>query len=273
MPNRFPPVRINLVEQKGWEPWDWAGRLSERASDAAHEDYSNLDEGRLIDFLRDMAGDDLTKGWTGPKEWSPRKKKISDEEFEWLSTQLEGTALENTRYAILDAMTWMYEEAMTPSNVDIRDAILRMKDFARSHFDVDEELWEPIVGEAPGLWFENQIAEELSDEVQYLREDNHYDRFLVFTPALSEVVQDLIEKSPWPKKKLYSRLETQFRSFQEWYLDHFWDAVHKEFDDVDITNRTRWSKHWNDMLNFKAQMVSVRKEMVEAVKSREASDG
>lgn len=268
MANRFPEVRINLVEQDGWGPWDSGGILAERASDAANEDFHYMPLHDVKNLIEEMAGNELTSGWTGPKEWSPRKKTITDEEFEGLAERVKKgeSDVETVRYSILDALTWMYEIAMTPNNGDIRDAMTRTVDYMVSNYEVDEELWEPIIGEGYQEWNESGIVRALSNSVQFVREPDHYDRYLVFDFSLSHPVVELLKKSKWSKKVLDSRLKREFFRFQTIYMDLFFDYLKEEFKDVDITNRTDWKKQWRNMLSDKEQITSVRKEILQATR-------
>jgi hypothetical protein len=265
-PDRFPVVRINLVEAPGWSIWASGGRTIENASDAAHEDFSNLDLTRLTELVSEMVDDDLLAQWEGPKEWSPRKKHLTYEDFEWIAQEVKDGAekLETTRFAILDTMTWAYEIAMTPDDGDIQAAMGRTFQDERAKYAIDWDLWSPIVF---GVQDEGTIVARLLGAVKYEREEGHYDRYLVFDFNGLEVVKELYQESPLTRKELKESLKYEFAAIREYYLNHFWHNLQQEFRDVNVSDRVDWRKQWKAML-ASPEIKNVRKEMLEAIRSR-----
>ncbi len=267
MPERFPEVRVNIVDHPGWEPWNASSILVERASDAAHDEFSKMPIGTVRDLIEDLAGD--VSLWQGPKEWSPRKISITYESTERIAREVkEGSdaRFENTRFAILDVLTWMYEAAMSPHNGDIRDAMTRTVDhLVGGHYDLDRELWEPILDTNSGEWWsENAILRTLMNSVDFYGGGD--ERYLVFSFGRAIATFKLLKKSPWPQKKIDGRLKGEFTRLRGDYLDNFFHFLKREMEDVDIDARTTWHERWKGLLASPDFVKPARDEIRQALR-------
>jgi hypothetical protein len=78
---RFPPQRINLVEEEDWKKhWDPAGQISEYASNNAWEDFSHMSADDLWEYVNDLAT------WRTKGKKAPRK--FTREQIQWIAEQM-----------------------------------------------------------------------------------------------------------------------------------------------------------------------------------------
>lgn len=268
MPDRFRTVRINLIEQKGWWPWREASVLAERAHDAALEKFHDMPLGVVRDLVEDLIGN-APLGWAGPKEWSPRQ--ATSTEFQEIAREVkEGTdeRFEGTRFAIMDAMTWMYQEAMTPNSGDIRDAMTRTVDHLGGDYNLDHELWEPILGTKSGEWWsESAILRTLMNQVDFIHDRGNYDRYLVFSFGGSATVLMLTKKSPWPKKLIDGRLKEEFARLRRDYLEYFFYFLEREMKEVDVDGRIRWDVRWKELMTSPGFVNDARNKIRKALRT------
>jgi hypothetical protein len=268
---RFPPVRISLVEQKEWKPYDPSETSSNWTSDAAWEDFTHMETRDLEPLIDDLSEAKNEKGR------SPRRK-LTSEEVEWLAVQVkEGNgALEETKQAITDALNWMYEAAALPSDSDIEEAMEKAAQTVVEEFSLDVDLWESVLEvegrrRGPKEWsprkrFESEhILGKLLDRVTYERKENHYDRYLVFDFRNAQPVHDVLSRSGWPADRIIPELTGEFQSLRIDYTLDVFSELKKIMEDIDVSNRTDWRKAWKSMLTS-GIAVGVQKEMYAALK-------
>lgn len=267
---RFPVRKINLVEQEEWKPFDPSDKIAEWASDAAWQDFSHMSADSLWEYVNDLAT------WRTKGKKAPRK--FSSEQIQWIAEQFRGRRelVEETRNAIIDAMTWMYEAAYLPEKGDIEEAMERAVGVLIYDYPLSHDLWEPVLQleesrRGPKEWRprkrleEREILQDLLKHISFEQEEGHYDRYLVFDFRSSQVVKDLLSRSDWDEPTLTKVLKQEFKDLSDTYLWRFFDALKKIMEDVDISNRTDWKLSWRAMLGS-GVVPSVQKEMAEAVK-------
>ncbi len=269
---RFPPIKVNLVDHTGWKPFDPTDKITEWANDAAWEDLRHMDADDLETYVYDLSD---AKGKRGGK---PRWKFSSDE-IEWLAKQVKENPdlVEETRNAIVDAMTWMYEAAYMPQKGDIQEAMESAVETLIDDYPLNHDLWGPVLAlealrRGPKEWSPRkrleatEILKDLLEHVSLEQEEGHYDRYLVFDFRNAKVVHDLLSRSTWQRAMLENALGREFDDLSETYLWRFFDALKNNMEDLDIQNRTDWRKAWRSMLSDGQHMKAVQKEMAEAVK-------
>lgn len=271
---RFPVVKINVVEQEGWKPYDSANTTDFRASDAAHEDFQHMSANDIESYVSDLADA------KGPKGGKP-KRRFSSEEIEWLAEQVRerNKDLEETRNAIPDAMTWTYEAAALPHKGDMIDALVDARHSIIDNYPIetgDENLWEPVLElesrrRGPKEWsprkrFEREeLLKDLMKHVHFEWDEGKYDRFVIFDFRNAQVTHDLLSRSHWTQKELIPMLQDEFKNLERDFMIDFFSSLEKIMEDIDVSNRTDWRKSWRSMLNSGIAPV-VQREMAEALK-------
>lgn len=214
----FPPIRVSIVKEEGWNKWDPAGPISDWAADNAWDDWTNMDDSTCREYVGDLVSASM-----GKRE----QKKIGDEELDRICEYLkeEGWSgdLESTHHAIIDALTWMWEEAYTPDDGDIGSAMERGADDWSNDIKFGEH-WNLIMGEralprkGPKEWMpqvhkwrERVVIGELLKQVTYERKPGWYDRYIILDFAAAEPVKDLLEAADSEN----GRLEGRIRELEE----------------------------------------------------------
>lgn len=274
MADKFPPVKVNLVEEDGWSRWDPGGELPNWASDNAYSEYSVVGENDCKDLINDLMAASFPKA-----QW----RKIGDEELERICSQLKEDwqeGLELTHNAIIDAMTWAWEEAYTPSDDDVKDVISKMADgFEVDEFDLSGAHWQRVIGRQPrpGVkewipgakkWSYASAFKSLLQKVGYERKPGWYDRHLVFDFGDAEIVGDVLEaaRKEGAEEEAEEALANEFEKLQNEYLWEFFRKLDREMDDADPGNRVDFRKFWKVMLSDKQAMKAVGKEIKEFLK-------
>lgn len=263
-----PPIRVNLVEEKAWEPWDMAGELSERVSDLAGEHYAwiikdeNECDGLVIDVLGDHYWPTQRKG---PRDWSPRESRDfrinRDGVLAVCAALKRGTEdLEGLEIMIRDTMQYMFEDAMIPDDQGIHHEIwdARREVWAKKNV-LEDWIWEPLLEK--GL-MERSILIDLMNHVSYSREQGYYDRYIDFDFWNASLTNDLLHA--WPKedrKDIEKALEGEFRNIIRQFLSIFFMNLKSMMDQSDPSNRTEWDKHWKAMLKDEARVQNARSEI------------
>lgn len=277
---RFPVKKINLVEEPTWkEHWDPADKIGNYASDNAYEEFSHMSALDLEQHVDEIATY-RTKGKKAPRKFSP-------EEIRWIAKRVKAqdTRVEAVNYAILDALTWMYEAAYMPEKDDIETAMERAADNVLGNFSLNLDLWEPVLllnqqRRGPKEWSprkrleEGGIVKDLLEHVEFEQEEGHYDRFLVFDFRSSQVAKDLLSRSTWSEIDLVYSLRIEFDALRNDYVIDFFHALNRIMDKVDIGNRTDWRLSWKAMLSS-GGTPGIQREMAAAVKEMpaEAEEG
>jgi hypothetical protein len=267
MARRFDPVKINIVEQDGWEHYDSSGKLLEYASDSAFQEfeaYRKTDAKRWVeDILGAKAGD------KDPRDWNPTRLVLTDEQLDVLAQALSERKLEQASQMVLDALTYSWEEAYTPTDRDIKNALdeadddmLREADF----YETAEELWAPLLETG---WDSERILKGLLNVVTYEREADHYDRYVNFEwsdaePVLAITPFLLADRETAPNKIV--RLSAWLKDFANDFMVRFFKRLDGQMKGVDFSNRTDFTSQWTTILKDKAAVKLARKEIAEYLK-------
>lgn len=271
----FPELRINLVELKDWKPYDPSDKIMEWSSEAAFEALHHMSSDDLETYVNDLT---MARGKRGAK---PRRR-FTSEEIEWLAQKVkEGDPLvEETRHAIQDAMTWMYEAAYMPNQSDVDDS---MEDAGKSvinDLEIRKDIWDPVLSleeerRGPKEWSPRkkveakEILSQLVSKISLEQKEGHYDRYLVTNFLSAQVTKDLLSRSHWQRAMLQNALGREFKDLVDVYLGYFFDFLKRTMEDLDIENRADWRAAWRSMLNS-GIAPAVQKEMAEALKEMPA---
>lgn len=273
---RFPVRRVNIVEESEWKKhWDPADKISNYASDNAFDEFSYMKAGDLEQYVDDLATY-RTKGKKAPR-------KFTSEQIEWIAERVKAqdTRVEAVNYAIMDALTWMYEAAYMPQKGDILDAMEKAVEILIDDYPLRVDIWAPVLELesqrriGPKEWRPrkkletHEVLSDLMKHVSLEQEEDHYDRYLVFDFRSSQVVKDLLSRSDWQEPTIVNALNREFRDLSDTYLWRFFDALKEIMEDLDIPNRTDWRAAWKSMLSS-GVAPGVQKEMAAAVKEMPA---
>jgi hypothetical protein len=258
------PISINIVERKGWEPWR-SDELSELAQALSDEYYKAIVDTEGCDLIEKIMGEHYKWGTKeGPREWSPRGGMIGLEGIKKACIGLKDNQLEGVDSMIRDTANFMYEDALTPDDEDIRYAMQEAKEDWYKKYELTEWLWEPILEKNRT---ERSILLGFMNKIDYTRKQGYYDRYIVFDfRSVSEVLSLL---HAWPAKdfaEIKKALENEYRSLVESFLEEFFKELAASMKDRDPENRADFKKHWKFMLSDKPRVEAVRKEIREFVK-------
>lgn len=267
MARRFDPVKINIVEHAGWKPYDPGGKLIGYASDSAYDEFVAYRGTEAKNWVTDILGAKV-KG-SHPRDWDPTKPDLTDEQIEILAKALAERDLEHTSQMVLDALTWSWEEAYTPNDRDIKDALDEADDDVLEEtvfYEGDEELWGPILESG---WDKEKILKSLLDVAAYEREAGHYDRFVNFEFSDAEAVRaltpSLLADRGTALNKIV-RLNAWLKDFVDDFMGKFFKRLDKGMERVDASNRTEFRSKWKARLQDKGEVKAARKEMLEYLK-------
>lgn len=280
---RFKVWKVNLVEQPGWAPWDSAGQIAEQAFLMTTDFMEALLPADYELLVENMAGD-LYKPQapSGPQEWTPRHQ-LTGNDVETLSRGLRDAdpGLELTRQLILDAITWMYEAALTPNDTDARDALIDAKRAVEASFDLGEmpdpwelgydNLWAPLL--VTGITLNGILSEMMGMGISYFREEGHYDRFLEFDLNKASSPYMLVDEAPKKDHGWVTRaIEFDWKRLSGQIIDKFFQILRKDMKDRDPHNRTSWRFSWKAALKT-ADLTPIRKEMLDYVREIRKREG
>lgn len=262
------PFVRNITEEEEWQPYD-PGNMkgaSEWASDNAWDDWQNMADSDCERLL-----DDLVRTALGKRE----QAKLPEDVLERLCQELNenaGENLESVFQSIMDASTWAWEIAYTPSDRDIEQSMAS----ARKDFSDEirlEDYWDPLIKKpvtgpkewSPrGLWTEQGIFDELTRNVRYRRKPGYYDRFVVFDWPNSAPVRDA--------KRVLKTLEDGRTSkevdqeIEQWADQFMWSMfsdLEKRMQDADTGSRVDFGPMWKSVLSDKQRMNGVRRDILE----------
>jgi hypothetical protein len=273
MPARLKTIRINLVEEKGWKPYDSAGDIMIWASDNAHEELSHMERNDCRDLVEDLIGGRKLVQ-TGPKEWSPRGITVSDEDLDAICDGIDNVIpdLELTQQAILDALTWSWEIAFMPSDSDIEHAVELAKEEMPDYFDLDDDLWEPLLEAPKNAWGARSIVHHLVGPVVYERDGNHYERYIKFNINGTAPVLELHEAARKDPERTVEGtiryLEQELASLSASFVSVFFTKLQNVMKDVDASNRTDFRKQWKQILSDADHIRHIRSEIAAFIRGQ-----
>lgn len=242
-------IEKNIVEQPGWkEVWEPGNVHMSRASDLAADHVRDFDLDFRKALLHELAGDiyDPTAE-SGPQDWSPRAV-ISPADVDAILEGMEqsDSKLEAVQGLILDTATWMYEEALTPNDGDIRAALDKAKDTyeEKNRFSIDYDLWEPLMSKDPEVTG-RLILHDLLTGIRYTRKQGQYDRYLVFDLNEVKGAWMLLGEIPVKDRRAMARaLDGDWSTLADGFTKWFLSALQQEMESEDISNRIDWRKAW-----------------------------
>lgn len=262
---KIKPIKINLVEQEGWETWDYAkGDISSWAMDNAWDDWKNMDEQTCQGYVEDLAKASLPKD-----KWL----KLSSEDIERICEEMMEERVEHFEslsQAIIDAHMWAWEEAYTPDDRDIGRAMER----AARNWDWDFRLadyWKLVLKddlpEGPRewtprkVWTTKKLYQDLIERILYERKPNYYDRYIVFDWDKSDPVQELVKKLKESKEGSVADVQAELEDWAGDYLQTFFKELDEQMQRVDINTKWNFHPHWKTLLGEKSMLLGVRKDL------------
>jgi hypothetical protein len=265
------PVRINIAEDDDWKKhYDLAEKGMEWTLDQAWEEYSNTSVENLAELVMNLAEKALSK-----RDY----KKFSTEDAEDLCRAMkkDRNEFESIHQAILDAMGWAWEVAAIPTDSDIRGAMgVAEEEFLPYGLG---EWWNLISSEkapvrgvkewrpGPGpIWLTHkEVYKQLTDQINYERKENHYDRFLVFTFGKAEAVQQLVSAAKNlpddERDELLDDLDRELDAAEGAFVSDFFKALNKSMEGIDLYNRVNFDRQWKSVLEDRSRLKSVREEI------------
>lgn len=288
------PIRINLIEQPGWGKWDLAGEAGDRASDLAWELFTGLiSEGECDSLIMDLAGP-LKERRRRKQDWTGRVVTWDDAALICNALKDGVPELEYTRDTLLSVFRDAYEDALTPSDRDIRDAVDTAIEKMADNYDLDEDFWTPLIdqGAEPeeivrGLFEETKDGVFVDRQVTYERKPGHHERYLVFDFWKSDAVKSFLRTLPddYDMKATLKALADEFQGFVAGFLSRFFVSLDKDMAESDVENRVEWRRHWRDLISdatapggahevgHELTLDGVRKELVQYLKKARESAG
>jgi hypothetical protein len=278
----FKVWKVNLVEQPGWAPFDPAGDLSEDIFNLAGEFLGGMDKEDVIPLLEDVAETRYNpRAPEGPHEWSPRRLLTRDDLLVISREVLKGERdLELVDSIIRDTATWMYEAGLTPTDIDITDALHEAKSEVKEVFELGvlpdpwdlgvDNIWSPLL--ETGLTLEGILSEIVVMGVKYHRQAGHYDRFLEFDLNMAGAPAMLLKEIPkkdrgWVKKALME----DWKRLSEDLTRRFFQILSNDMKNIDYRNRISWKKTWKDVLKS-TNLEPIQKEMLTFIRERPTED-
>jgi hypothetical protein len=265
------PRKVDITKMPIWEKrWDPAGDLMEKASEFTSETARYyLGGGFLEARIYELA----------PKLWNPRERGMilnDDTAVEMIIRRIQDGWAENLRTLIDETMQYAYEAAAMPTDSEISQILHDSSEEARlfesyEHYDY-APAWDLIASErarrSKKEWRPNAIARSLSyDEVsdalrksfRYYRENNHYDRYIVFDCWPTVPIQALVG--------LKLPEEAQREVLHD--ISYFYDRVLMWFEkklenlEIDVDARYDFKVPWLEQMKRDDWVEPIRKEIAE----------
>lgn len=268
----FKEKRINLVDRPEWqEAYDMAGQFGENVFQYTMDTLSKFGYG-----YTERAEKLLSYGLTKPR-WLRREKS------EALNEAIRKGGLETFETLVRDSIQYAWENAMTPSDRDVRealdDAFKTMAEKPERYLRDYEALWEiaETISKYPGDFLKGLLESSIFFE----REANWYDRYIVFDPGISFGVKSLLIdpiQAPrggvldWtppleiPKEDIKNELEAFFKEIEGSVISE----IFRSMDVGDAFNRFKPWASWADLLkNDPDHMKAAKKELKQFLKELE----
>lgn len=261
------PKIINLVENPTWEEkWDPAEMTW---WDQVTDEFAAMSIDELASLVMNLARAVLTR-----KEYDD----FDGEDAEAVARKVKDGGCENIEMAIEGTMSDAYEEAAIPSDSDIEEALINVRQYL-----IDRPLddhWELIAYREPTRsvkdWSPGRIEAltflrvkmDLADHVQYHRKPGHYDRYLRMSFGKSPLVQKLIEAFqglPEESRSAYLHaLAGELSEIEAGCEDELFAVLTSIMQNADIQNRVYFYRHWRETLeHLDERKKGIRKELLE----------
>lgn len=266
----------NLTQHEGWSRYDPAtikDSAAQWGSDAAYDEWEHLGAQVCEERLGGLIAAALTKR---------ERAGLPDDAQERLCAELQESGsdkLESVFHAFLDAMTWAWEQAYTPTDQDFEKAVEKAKEEWTD--DLNEgDHWEFIQNAAPqdphhwspheGKWDPKDIWRELTGLIEYRHKAREYDRYLVFGFPNARSVRELKEalrKAPRKAGDEPVALPEYVDEDLARWSDHFEHLTFRKLEeimeDVDPANRYDLDPLWKSVLKDKSLMMGVRRDILQ----------
>jgi len=272
----LPEIRVNLVEEDEWSRWS-PESLGPFAADSAHEDFPSLSVENIATLLSEVVPTGR-RSRIREKRWSI----VRPDDLQEIAALVKSGAdeFETTRLMILDANQWMYEEAATPNDRDIRKAMGVANSVTYSYLISDSwsdalradptEEWGSVRPEVS----KRHLSDWLKLQIEYVHEEGFYDRFLLFSmhgledlPVFDFYVKWMEERG-YNEAGILSELRQDLIAFKDDYLTVFWTGLNHLMDGhmCDLQSRLEWPKHWRRKIEEMGDAAYF--EMVDYVQAR-----
>lgn len=264
---KIKPIRINIVEEDGWKPWDYAQSdgISSWSADNAWDDWQNMDDETLKGYIEELLEVSLSKA---------ERKRITPEDVDRIAEEIrESTtdSFESMYHAIVDAHQWAWEIAYSPDDRDIGKAMEK----ARRHWDLERlpDYWDLVLqDEAPegprewsprGHWTTSKLYQDFIERIVYERKAEHYDRYIIFDWGESGAVKLLLQAlKNHPEEGSVEGVESDLKDLSDSYLTTFFKELEQRMQDNDPRYHWDLDPHWKIMLKDKSVRRGVRDEVL-----------
>ena len=235
---KLPSVKINIVEEEGWKPWDFAGEFGNIVANASWESIHALKVDDVTEYL-----EELIKPTRGPmvrKRWSV----VTQEDLGRAAQAMKDGELESTRMMFQDAASWMYEEAGTPTDRDIDHAIdVAKDDHYGGHLSGEWDEFAEAYGTEADL-----IAKKLVNTVSYERQPNYYDRYIALSwqdvPEAKAFVKWVVKAGYMTEGMAIDHLKDELKGIAGDFVYNTLEALRRGLEDMNWEDRAKWKKHW-----------------------------
>lgn len=257
------PIQVNLVEDPEWKKYDPIEQLENYLPAMDETMSAQLKERYRCEVLLDDisgVGKRSKKGWS-PGGWGA----FSEEEAERVCDALRAgdARLETLRMFIQDAHQWMWETAIMPDDVDIKEAVRNARDETLSDYKIDEEFWEEFKD------VEADVLMIILSAIRYEHEHGFYDRYIKFVPEKVEALKErLLAYFQWAgsDRDAVEGLNEEVKDIMDFFMAVFWKELDHSMGLVDINHRLNWNQAWKARLEDKDALRDVKKEIREFLK-------
>lgn len=257
----YPLQKINLVELEQWKKsYDFTGDLGANIMDSV---YSELDA---------MRSDDVAYYAEQFLSHTQNKKiTLSAEQRAALFTVFKAGGderLENFRMLLRDAGSWAWEEAYTPTDLDLDKALKKtLKELPSEQADWfygREMLWRVYqsLGYEEQRKFIGDILEAASVHIHHKK--GRHDRFLIFDPGSTRFIKSVVTQQVLPEppgvldwappitrlnKDLVSGLSALFDEMKDALISKFFKVLDQDMQNVDHWYRVDYDRQIRTMLD------------------------
>jgi hypothetical protein len=276
---RIKEVKVNLVERREWEAYDMAGELGETVFQAAGDTYSRMEGPVSID---QQVTDVLSFGG--------KKRFVDEDTVRAIYEAMNNGKLETFDMLIRDWFTYTWEDALTPTDDDIKlsgdEAVYRISQEWNSHLSDYDALLQitETLGPSPPEF----LKKLLETSIDYERKFGWYDRYLVFAPERSLLVWSLLNDPIQPKgagvldwspsldiskKDIRNELKAFFQDIKETVIENVFSRLEKNRTDVNFENRTGFHRVWKNMLQSDPMRIKEAKKELKGFLKERAAEG